>query len=100
MQIQYGGRRERFSLRTPFKAAAAARARDTYQTLVVKGWDEAIREWKPQSRPVPRDASTVGDFLGELKATADLKPKTLDGYAVALRKIVADAFAIDGGREK
>src|SRR4029450_9695247 len=31
---------------------------------------------------------------------ADLKPKTLEGYAVALRKIVADGFAINGGREK
>src|SRR4030095_3114535 len=78
----------------------AARARDTYQTLVVKGWDEALREWKPQSIPLPRDASTVGDFLDELKARADLRPKTLEGYAVALRKIVADAFGIDGGRDK
>src|SRR4030095_388131 len=100
VQIQHGCQREKFSLATPFKAAAAARARDTYQTLVVKGWDEALREWKPQSIPLPRYASTVGDFLDELKAVADLKPKTLEGYAVALRKIVADGFAIDGGREK
>lgn len=46
-----------------------------------------------------RDGSTVGDFLDELKAKADLKPKTLEGYAVALRKIVADAFDIDGGKD-
>jgi integrase len=95
VQIQHGGRREKFSLRTPMKAAAAARARDTYQTLVVKGWGEALREFKPQSVALPRDASTVGDFLDELKAKADLKPKTLEGYAVALRKIVADSFNID-----
>ncbi len=100
VQIQHGGRREKFSLRTPVKAAAAARARDTYQTLVVKGWDEALREFKPQSVPLSHDASTVGDFLAELKEKADLKPKTLEGYAIALRKIVADAFNIDGGRDK
>ena len=35
-----------------------------------------------------------------MKATADIRPKTLEGYAVALRKIVSDAFNIDGGREK
>jgi integrase len=99
VQIQYGGRREKFSLRTPIKSAAAARARDAYQTLVVKGWDEVLGQWKPQSAP-PGDASTIGDFLEELKARADLKPKTLEGYAVALRKIVADAFGIDGGRDK
>jgi integrase len=98
-QIQYGGRREKFSLRTPIKAAAAERARETYQTLVVKGWDEALAQWKTQSAP-PGDGSTIGDFLDELKATADLKPKTLEGYAVALRKIVADAFEIHCGRDK
>ena len=68
--------------------------------VVVKGWDEALRELKPESVPISRDASTVGDFLDELKAKADLQPKTLEGYAVALRKIVADAFKIDGGKEK
>jgi hypothetical protein len=98
-QIQYGGRREKFSLRTPVKSAAAARARDAYHTLLVKGWDEVLAQWKPQSAP-SGDGSTIGDFLDELKATADLKPKTLEGYAVALRKIVADAFEIDGGRDK
>jgi integrase len=100
VQIQHAGRREKFSLATPVKAAAAARARDSYQTLVVKGWHEALREFKPQSTALPRDASTVGEFLDELKEKADLKQKTLEGYAVALRKIVADAFDIDGGREK
>ena len=100
MQIQHAGRREKFSLRTPVKAAAAARARETYQTLIVKGWDEALREWKPQSVPLSRDASTIGDFLAELKEKADLKPKTLEGYSVALRKIVSDAFKIDGGKDK
>ena len=65
--IQEGGRRK-IPLCTPFKAAAAMRARDTYQTLVVKGWDEALREFKPQSVRLPCDASTVGDFLDELKA--------------------------------
>jgi integrase len=95
-QMQHDGRREKFSLRTPVFHAAAERARDAYQTLIAKGWDEALREFKPQS--IGRgDASTVGDFLDELKAKADLKPKTLEGYAVALRKIVADAFKIDGG---
>src|SRR5207253_4253388 len=30
----------------------------------------------------------------------DLKPKTLEGYAVAFRGIVADIFGIEGGKEK
>jgi integrase len=96
-QMQHRGRRGKFSLRTPVFHAAAERARDAYQTLITKGWDEALREFKPQSVPLAREASTVGDFLDELKAKADLKAKTLEGYAIALRKIVADAFNINGG---
>ena len=100
-QMQHGGRREKFSLRTPVFHAAAQRARDAYQTLITKGWDEALREFKPQgAAALPSGASTIGDFLDELKTKADLKAKTLEGYAVALRKIVADAFEIDGGKEK
>jgi integrase len=68
--------------------------------LVVKGWDKALREFRPQSVALPRDGSTVGEFLDELKVKADLKPRTLKGYAGAFRKIVADAFNIDGGRDK
>jgi hypothetical protein len=98
-QLQHGGGQQRkFSLGTPIKSAAAARAREFYLTLVHEGWDAALAELKPESVQASSDASTVGDFLEELKAKADLKPKTLEGYAVALRKIVADAFDIKGDK--
>jgi integrase len=100
-QIGYGGRQQKISLGTPVKAAAAARARQFYLTLITKGWSEALAELKPESVPIPTgDDSTIGDFIEELKATADIRPKTLEGYAVALRKIVADAFGIEGGKDK
>ena len=41
---------------------------------------------------------TVGQFLEELKAKADLNPGTLEGYAIAFRSIVADIFQVDGNR--
>lgn len=44
--------------------------------------------------------TTIGDFLAELAIKADLKPRTLQSYAKALRKIVADIFKIGGGNEK
>jgi hypothetical protein len=43
--------------------------------------------------------STIGDFLAELKEKSDLKPKTLEAYAAALRKIVADVIGQGHGRE-
>jgi hypothetical protein len=42
--------------------------------------------------------STIGDFSAELKEKSDLKPKTLEGYAAALRKIVADVIGQGYGR--
>jgi hypothetical protein len=98
VQIQHQGRREKFSLGTPVKGAAAARARDIYQVLLANGWQAALALLRPQGAPA--SGATVGDFLAELKASADLKPKTLEGYAKAFRMIVADIFEIGGGNEK
>jgi integrase len=99
MQIQYGGGgQKKTTLGTPIKHVAAERARDFYLTLTEAGWDEAFRQLKPEI--VRRDRSTIGDFVAELEAKADIEPKTLAGYCVALRKIVSDAFGIDGGRDK
>jgi integrase len=43
---------------------------------------------------------TIGHFLSELRQKSDLKAKTLEGYAIAFRGIVAGIFGIDGGKEK
>ena len=62
------------------------------------GWTEALRAIRPER--VIKTEATVGDLIAELKAKADLKPQTLEGYAKAPRKIVADVFEIGGGNEK
>jgi len=76
VQVQHAGRREKLSLGTPVKTAAAARARDLYHSLLARGRDEILAEWRPRS--IPRSNATIGDFLAELKAKADLKPQTLE----------------------
>jgi integrase len=98
VQIQYQGRREKITLGTPIKNAAAERARSLYQTLLVKGWDAALAGLRPQTKAQSTD--TVGDLLAELKAKADLKPKTLEDYSKAFRKIVSDVFQLGNGKEK
>jgi integrase len=100
-QLQYGGRRERFSLRTPVQHVAAERARNAYLALASgKDWDEVLAPFKPERVSASGDASTIGDFIGELEEKKILDPKKLRGYATAFRKIVADAFGLDGGKEK
>jgi hypothetical protein len=69
-RIQNEGRRERFSLYTPNKAAAAARARDIYLSLVASGWEITLRRYKPSStapQKLGSDGGAVGEFLSELK---------------------------------
>lgn len=100
VKIQYTGRRENFSLGTPNKAAAAATARGIYVYLTANGWDAALERFKPKSSVVLKTHATVGDFLEELKAKATLKEKTLEGYAIAFRKILSDAFKVEGGKER
>jgi hypothetical protein len=97
-QVQYKGRRERFSLDTPVNASAAGRARDLYLILVASGWDSVLATYRPDK--APKSNATVGDFLAELKEKADLKPGTLESYAKAFRKIVSDIFEIGDGNAK
>jgi integrase len=101
MKIAHVGRRETFPLGTPNKAAAAAKARDIYLLLVASGWEITLRRYKASSavpKKVASNGGTVGDFLAELSEKSDAKPKTLEGYAVAFRKIVADVVGQGHGR--
>jgi integrase len=99
MLLQHAGERRKLSLGTPIKAAASAKARDLYPSIIHVGWEAALAELHGPERPT-RTEATVGRFLEELKARADLKPETFKGYAIAFRAIVADIFGINGGREK
>lgn len=100
-RVQFRGQRQFFSLRTPNKAAAAAKARDIYLSLLASGWDLTLRRYKASSavpKKVAANGGTVGDFLAQLKEKSGAKPKTLEGYAVAFRKIVADVIGQGHGR--
>ena len=103
VQIQHAGRREKLTLGTPDKAAAAARARDFFQMLLVNGWEKALADLASRRglpAPAPARSHSIGDFLTELKAGADLRAGTLEDYAKALRKIVSDIFALSDGNDK
>ena len=101
IKIQTRGRRETFNLGTPNKAAAAARAREVYCFLAANGWDAAKEKFKPKNPGgTLKTHATVGQFLEELERKALLKPKTLESYCVAFRRILSDAFKIEGGNER
>jgi Phage integrase family len=102
-RLQHEGRRERFPLYTPNKAAAAAKARDIYLFLAANGWEATLARYrKPRGivqetkneRPV-----TVGDFLDEAFRTAS-NQRTVEGYAKAFRQIVSQSFGLATATDK
>ena len=76
-RFQHRGRRETISLRTPNRAAAAARAREIYLHLVAHGWDVTVAKYKPGMISPATQAETVGEFLDRVKATATIRPTAL-----------------------
>lgn len=88
--MQWRGRRELFNLRTPNKAAAAAKAREIYAMLVRAGWDATLAKFKPEMQR--RAVSTVGDFLAELHGHGSGKPKTLADHSRSFRTMRSQVF--------
>jgi integrase len=97
--VQHRGRRHKWSLGTSNREVAAAKAKDIFLSLQAHGWDATVQKYRPklaEKKPDP----TIGGFIAEVKATADIDPKTLEDYCRALRTIVAGAFGLEGGKEK
>ena len=103
MKVAYEGRRETFPLGTPNKAAAAAKARDIYLFLAANGWEAAVARYKKTKRISAERggerAVTVGAFLDSV-FTVSANRSTIEGYAIAFRKIVADLFGFSGDPAK
>ena len=92
VRIQWRGRRETFNLKTPNKAAAAAKAKEIYSILVGSGWDATLERFKPEMART--SVSTVGDFLTELRGHWSGKPKTFEDYCRSFRQVLSEIFQI------
>src|SRR6266542_1522234 len=99
VRIAHLGRREWFNCGTANKATAADKARKIYLSLISKGWQATLHEFKPEMQ-VSTDGCTVGEFLDQVKAVSGLKPVTFEIYAKKFRSLVAGVSKIDGGKAK
>ena len=99
VRVQHLGKRRSIALGTSNAEAAALKARDYYLAVYAKGWTAAEAEFNPEMI-VRRDDPTVGEFLREVEAKADLKPKTFRNYAGYFRRIVADSFGMGDTDDK
>jgi integrase len=96
VRIAHGGRRERFQLATANKYEGAAKARDIYESLVARGWDETLFAFKTAKAEKKSDA-TMGEFLAELRELHASKVRTIETYAGSLRKIAASIAGLPSG---
>lgn len=99
VRIAHLGRREWFNTATANKSVAAEKARKIYLSLISKGWQPTLQEFKPDMQ-VAKDGCTVGEFLDQVKAVSGLRPVTYEIYARKFRSIVAGMFKLDGGKKK
>ena len=92
VRMKFGGIRKRLALGTALKEEAALKARDIYLSLVAKGWSATLAELGPDSavEAVRNEVGpTVGEFIGEVERTSNLKTKTFRRYAQYFRMLAA-----------
>ncbi|QIF02898.1 tyrosine-type recombinase/integrase [Roseimicrobium sp. ORNL1] len=94
VHLSYRGRRMRFSLETANKDAAAKKAARLYLSLVAKGWDETLKQFRPEKAPKPPSPTTVGLLLTAVQNLAEVRVSTLRAYSQAIRTIASDVAAI------
>jgi len=98
IQLQNQGRRTWFPLGTPNKKSAAAKAAEIYSFIQAYGWEAGTDRYKPRAAAII-DNITVGTVIEAATKVSSARRQTLDGYAKALRLIVAEIKNIsDAGK--
>jgi hypothetical protein len=100
VQLQHAKHRSWINLGTPNKAQAAFEARKLYLDLRANGWEETLRRRRPLDVQDKKVKATIGEYLDAVKAKSAIYSKTIEGYAVALRKIAADIHGLADTPEK
>jgi integrase len=101
VEICLRGRRIKWSLETPNKEAAAARAKEIYLFIQVNGWELALARYRPKEAPKsgPSDV-TLGEFLEAVQATGRLSAATFADYREAFRRIISEIAEIPASDKK
>jgi hypothetical protein len=100
VEISFRGRRIQWTLETPNKEAAAARAKELYLYIQANGWEAALTRYRPQATPQVKNDLTVGEFLDAVQATRRLERATFADYQEAFRRLVAEITGMPGSAKK
>jgi integrase len=100
VRLFHAGKEGWFNLDTANQAAAAVKARDVFVFLKANGWDATLAKFKPDSDAAPRLNLTVGEYLGAVKDTGYLRPRTFLNYQNCLRTLVSETFGVKSDHSK
>jgi hypothetical protein len=95
VKFQHGGRRMAFGLHTASGEEAALKAKVMYQDLVSNGWEFILHKYRPKPpTPAALTGLTFGEYVHLVRSKNLIPDKTLAGYAMRLRQIVAEIKGI------
>ena len=94
VQIQFHGKRQRFPLGTPNKAAAQEQAAQIYRAVVSVGWEGTLAKYGGAKHQVRKANEQRGDSLGALIAAfrevSPARSSSQEAYTKAIRSIYAE----------
>ncbi len=101
VRIQHAGKREWFTLETPNKTTAAARAKKRFEFVKAHGWEAAILHFKYGEEKAKvtaeKNALTVGEYIAEVESLAtEQSPRTVHDYGKCLRLILSEILKSEG----
>ncbi len=88
VKIQAHGERRGVSLHATSVRAAAKAAKDLDALVRLKGWEQGLQLFRGET-PKPKNTLTLGEYLSEVEAHGEIKPRTLRTYATKVRTIAA-----------
>jgi integrase len=100
VRLAFQGRREVFPTNCAIKNQAAQVAREIYMELRTLGWEATLAKRKAFTPPQADGPITVGEFLEAVGSVFIGQKRTIADYGTAFRRIVADIFEIQRGRER
>jgi hypothetical protein len=102
VKLQSAGKRKALSLHTANREEAAHLARRMYQDLTALGWDKFLAQYRPQptQEPERKELLTIGRYIALVRTKDLLPPKTIDGYAMRFRGMVAGIAGVHTTKER
>ncbi len=88
VKIQAHGERRGVSLQATSIRPAAKAAKELDAIVRLNGWEQGLQLFRGET-PKPKITLTLGDYLAEVEAHGEIKPRTLRIYTTKVRTIAA-----------